>query len=152
MGMSTDATICYGVLFDSNYEFPWDEQGLEIDDWWIDTSGYEFVGVGGTEYERSSREYSERAAWLASHSLPVALVNVCSGEYPIYVVAVPSTVLTAHRGEPVEFNPLDLAARLSRAIEAQEIAAFYSFLLEHLDDDPLSPPAIWYLSSYKEEG
>ena len=42
MGLSTDAHIAYGISFEDDYEFPWDNEEYEgcTDSWWRNVNGY----------------------------------------------------------------------------------------------------------------
>ena len=84
MGISTDGQICFGVLFEEGYEFPWDceEYAYDIYIWW------------------------DKIA--ESGSLPAIPVNYCSCDYPMYILAIPKTLFIANRGYPVKFNPKEL--------------------------------------------
>ena len=43
-------------------------------------------------------------AILKDNPLPFQLVNYCSGEYPMYILAVPGTLKSAYRGSPKSFT------------------------------------------------
>lgn len=152
MTVSTNAQICYGVTFDEDFEFPWDDEKYEeIDDWWLhEVHGFkpsvELFGPDG-EYlngiepskEDVSRYFGEQRDFLKAHPLPVGLVNYCSCDYPMIILAVPRTVITARRGYPSAFNPFDLTVAL------EEREALLKFLSDH-GLDQLQNPA-WILSS-----
>ena len=76
---------------------------------------------------------------MEENPIPVELVNVCSGDYPVYIVAVPGTLTTAHRGSPVAFNSRELFIPLPTEYES-----FLEFCAEHKIEGRTS----WYLSSY----
>lgn len=149
MGVSTDGRICYGALFEEGTEFPWDEDGQDIEDWWRDQYDWE---PSKEVYDRAGNYlpgitradidayYKERRDWLKEHPLPVELVNVCSGDCPIYILAVPGTVKTANRGYPVEIDK-----DVDFALDPKADIALVEFLQTH----ELEPegPAKWYLSS-----
>jgi hypothetical protein len=122
MGVSTDGQICYGIKFDGEYNFPWDDDQWEsIDDWWI-------YGVCG--YKNPFEMFDEAGSWIGGarwpegkirtyydtkydfekeHPLPIELVKHCHNDYPMYILAVSSTCLVASRGYPENFDPFALS-------------------------------------------
>jgi hypothetical protein len=129
MTTSTDGQICFGVLFEEGYEFPWDEDPWNgnSEAWWRDVNGYkppfemynadgDYLGGVRPSQEKIDAYYAHRREWNKAHApLPVEEVNVCSGDYPIYILAVPGTVKTAGRGYPVEIGVTDLAVKIDAA-------------------------------------
>lgn len=94
MGVSTDGEICYGIIFEDEYEFPWDiDHEGDPEMWWIS----EILKL-------TYNGYHEKKAILKDNPLPFELVNYCSGEYPMYILAVPGTVKRASRGNPTSFT------------------------------------------------
>ncbi len=152
MGQSTDGQICYGVLFEEEYEFPWDRgTDGDLEGWWIelgnpDAPFYPFTPEG--EYKpgvtegdpRVDEYYDTRRDWLKGNPIPVELVNVCSGDYPVYILAVPGTVKTASRGFPERFNPQRLE------VDQARLDVFDRFITEH--GLRKGTELHWYLSSY----
>jgi hypothetical protein len=120
MGTSTNGQICYGVIIDGNSDGPWDDESLpddvegDIKGWW----GWNF-GEAETYVE---------------------LVNYCSNEYPMYIIAIDSSCTNARRGYPKEFNPQDLT------ISDEDRILLIEFCKE-LGIKFSGGPA-WYLSSY----
>lgn len=80
MGVSTDGVICLGIPFEERCKFPWHNK----------------------EYGGSGQDALE--AWWEGRSegqeLPVEMVNYCSDEYPMYVLAVRGSVQECRRGYP----------------------------------------------------
>lgn len=150
MGTSTNGQICYGVAFEEGFEFPWGDG--EIEDWWAYTvHGFKhsfelFDGDGnylnGSKPSKDdvSRYFEERRAFDAAHQLPVELVNYCSGDYPMYALAIPSTVRKASRGNPTVIDPTTLA------VSATEHEALLKFMADHAIEASDSPA--WLLTSY----
>lgn len=150
MGTSTNAQLCYGVAFEEGTEFPWGDGAIE--DWWTYTvHGFKhsvelYDGDGnylnGREPLKAevNRYYEERRAFDAKHRIPVALVNYCSDDYPMYVVAVRSTVRTAHRGDPTTVDPALLV------VADDERAALLKFFDDHGIEASTVPT--WLLTSY----
>lgn len=150
MGTSTNGQLCYGVAFEEDFEFPWGENGIE--DWWaytvcefkpslelFDSGGNYLNGRKPSKTELNSY-FEERRAFDAAHPLPVTLVNYCSGDYPMYAVAVPSTVRTARRGSPTAVDPTSLV------VTDDEHATLLKFLADHGIEAPEAPA--WLLTSY----
>ncbi|MEO8298773.1 MAG: hypothetical protein ABI574_13300 [Burkholderiales bacterium] len=152
MGTSTDGQICFGITFEEGHEFPWNkvDEYAEIEDWWAyDVHGLKhsvelFDGAGnylnGREpsKEEKRRYFDEIRAFKDAHPLPVTLVNYCSGDCPMYVLAAPGSVRKASRGNPTEFDPSALC------VAAEEVEALTRFCQEHgLEGEPK-----WLLTSY----
>jgi hypothetical protein len=129
MGTSTDGQICYGIITDEDNEFPWDGDEFEGDEeeWWAWETGWE---------PTDECQYSFQ--WNEKHPMPFKLVNYCSGDFPMWIVAVPETVINANRGYPKSFDP----ARLTVSTEGLE--AFKEFLAKY----SIEGDAKWWLSSY----
>lgn len=126
MGQSTDGIICYGV--DLGEELPWvaneevwgklEEHGFGPDDCDDEVMAYLLGGLPmfksdlvsgtdewGVEY---TAYYKERDRILKDFG--VTLVRHCSGECPMYILAMTSTVKEASRGTPEE---LDIPSMMS---------------------------------------
>ena len=116
MGVSTNAILCYGVSFEEGYEFPWDDgadSDYGLESWWLDQHGYKppfrlFTDEGdyiGLPDERITEYFDHRHDFLRANPLPAKLVMHCHGDYAMWIIAVPDTVVTAHRGFPEEIQP-----------------------------------------------
>ena len=123
MGVSTDGQICFGIAFEDGTEFPWgsDEYDGDIEGWWICAvneyqppfeiySNGEYIGGIKPPDERIDEYYRVRLDFEKAHPLPVRLVYHCSGNYPMYILAIPRTVKKAARGYPEEINPSEMVA------------------------------------------
>lgn len=150
MGVSTDGRICFGLLFDEGYEFPWDESEMGIEEWWRDQYDWKpsltIYDDDGNRLPNVTEEqvrtyYQEFRDWDAAHPLPVKMINYCSGDYAMYILAIPSTVKSASRGEPVVLSP-----DLDFVIKPEERQAFLDFIQTHEIEAEALPA--WYLSSY----
>lgn len=154
MGQSTNGQICYGIMFEEDFEFPWagDDGESDIDDWWIyqvhgfkhdfelyDEAGNHLPGKRPPSAEDLEKYYGPKRAFEKANPLPVKLVNYCSGDCEMYILAVPRTVLTARRGYPEEFKPEDLV------VSETERATVQAFCVQHGIEMPAEPK--WYLSS-----
>ena len=154
MSVSTDAQICYGIAFEDGFEFPWDddEQYDDIDDWWLHVLGfsrsfeiYDVYGeyLGGVEpsSERIEQYYQEQRDFEnISPKLPVKLVVHCSGDFPMYILAVPRSCLRASRGYPEQF---DFAPFSVTKAEREALLEFCKTYEIECADEPH-----WWLSSY----
>lgn len=149
MGRSTNGGICFGVKFEEDHRFPWDseEYGGDLEEWWIYEVckyenpfdwRYDLTEAEIDEYLQSRRDFSD------THPAPAELVNYCSSECPMYILAVPSSVVTCKRGYPETFNPVDL-----RTGGSQKLIDFCAALAESsLIDDDMKPQ--WYLTIYTD--
>lgn len=150
MGVSTDAILCYGIDFEEDHEFPWGSGDAE--DWFMseingfkhsveiysreDPSGY----AGGNRPSQNviDNYYKEYTEFKKSHPMPFRVVEHCHAEYPMYILAVPSTCITASRGYPKEIE--------SFTVLGQDYDAFVSFLQIHGIAQDVHPK--WLLASY----
>lgn len=152
MGVSTDGQICYGVMFDEDFEFPWlcEEFSGDEDEWWLVASGYKYDGPelfkdgwyieGLNQDSPEVRAYfASRATWREAHPMPVRTVNYCSYEYPMYIIATPSSFKRALRGYAEKFAPSELVPN------SDEVEALIKFCREYLGIEDAQPE--WYLSS-----
>ena len=150
MGTSTDAIICFGVSFEEDTEFPWDDnKWSDIDEWWLyevcgykdpfemwDETGNYIDGIEPPE-EKQNEYYDTRRAFKEKHPLLIELVPHCHCDNPMYIVAAKGTVLTASRGYPQEVTPEILTV----SNETRE--ALINFCKEHgLEGEPK-----WWLAS-----
>lgn len=152
MGVSTDGQICFGIMFEEGAEFPWDEDfGGDIDEWWMHVTGYvpsihPYTGDGKyapgfSEHDPRIKEYyDEQRAWEKEHPCPIELVNYCSADCPMYIIAVPRTCNSCRRGYPEKFDPTDLTVKASEGEGLLEFCAKHGIEVEGKPE--------WYLSSY----
>lgn len=132
MGVSTDGQLCFGVMFDEGFEFPWGWDGDgefdgDIEEWWRSVNGYvcpmespwDEDGNRNPGYSDNDPRIDEyfrvRREWLEANPIPVDLVNYCSGDCAMYILTLDNERLnmTARRGYPVVVNVFDL----QRAVE-----------------------------------
>lgn len=151
MGMSTDGQVCYGVVFDDGYEFPWDDYD-DIEEWWlkkvnkfkpsVEIWNSEGNYIGGVRPPEAVVDayYTEKKKFAESVPLPVELVNYCSADYPCYMLAVPSTVRTASRGNPTKLSPESLQVKPSEIAALTEFCEKYGLTFIEGPD--------WFLTSY----
>lgn len=149
MGTSTNGQICYGLVFEEGHEFPWDINDEGIDDWWtFKICGYEHskecYGEAGrlpgiTEADIDVY-FKERREFDMQNPLPIKLLNYYYGDCPMYILAVPSSVISNRRGYMKEFDPAGLT------VTAEEEAALLEFCKKHEIQLPSLPK--WFLTSY----
>jgi hypothetical protein len=150
MGVSTDGQICFGILLPDEENLPWGEEDCKK--WWREVNGYtppfqiydkygDYIDGQKPKENIIDEYYKHQREWENLHPLPVELVNVCSGDYPMYIVAVPSSVSSARRGYPEAFNPD--ACKVSE----NEITSLIEFVRKYFPDLQFNNPQ-WYLSSY----
>lgn len=161
MGQSTNGQISFGVLLGAEEDLqgilPWlkDEDGEgDFDDWWFevacgfkpvsqypyDENGNYLPGMG-RDHPAVKAYSAERYAFQKANPCPFELVNFCSADVPMYILAVKGVGDTALRGHPTQFDP-------KSAFLLQEGAAssLVDFCKKHgieFQGDPA-----WWLSSY----
>jgi hypothetical protein len=126
----------------------------------VSTDGLVFFGFliadGSETHERIERE--KRAGpdgepnpgtlgwlvWMGDEDGAVEIGTHCSGEYPMYFVAVKATVIRAWRG-----RPMDLSGRLIRTQGIYEEGEWCKLIRDFCArwDIPHEEPR-WYLASY----
>lgn len=154
MGISSDGQLCFGILL-TEEQLPWDEEGYDgFDDWWLNQCGYKppfqmfderghwLNGVKPPE-ERLEAYFAHRRAFEDTHPCPVVLVTHCSYEYPMYIIALPGTDISAWRGHPKKVDKL-----ISSQPADEEIRVLESFVETYLSPEHIEDfVAGWWLSS-----
>lgn len=155
MGVSTDGQICYGILLEEDQELPWDSGQWDgnIEEWWLYAiQGYKnpfelytakgnYIGLKPSEEKINQYYAAQREFKKQCPALPVEPINCCSCDFPIYILAIPSSCRSASRGYPEAFKPRDLDV----SDDEDEIHALLAFCEEHgIDGD--GPR--WWLSSF----
>ena len=116
MGVSTDGQLSYGVVFEEGFDFPWDGQEFEGDEeeWWKAVNGYtnpnpcpytdagEYKPGMNLDSPEVGPYHDHSSAWLKNHPFPVQIVNYCSADYGVYLLAVKH--FSCNRGYPVEIK------------------------------------------------
>lgn len=154
MGVSTNGQICFGVGFDDGFEFPWEEYDDGIHDWWREVQGFappvqiydkygEYLNGVEPSKEDESAYYDAKHKWEEENPLPVELVNARSMSYPLWILAVAGTVVTARRGYPEEIFPATMLVTDSRKEFLLDFCKKYG-----IDTNGAEPA--WYLSSFWE--
>lgn len=154
MGVSTDGQICYGIFYKDSEEnsdlFPWDE--YDIEGWWKKVNGYvnpcpdPFDELGNykpgfnEKCPEVSAYFRHQREWEEANPVPVELVNCCSGDYPMWIVAVPTSCRVAYRGHPEGLDPASLV------VSEEDKMFLIDFCEKHIGPIPSEPQ--WWLSSY----
>lgn len=147
MGTSTNAILCFGLAVDEDDPPEWLDDPPE---WWRHGGGYrpapeiytaagEWLGGKRPPQDQINAYFAHRSAWDAAHPMPVEVVIHCTGDEPMYIIAVPGTVTEARRGSPREIDPNKLA------VSPAEVAVLRAFVAEHgvtTDGEPR-----WWLCS-----
>lgn len=161
MGVSTDGQLCYGVPFPEGFEFPWEKYSEEK--WWRKINGYkppfmlynedgEYLSGVKPPEALVDQYYEHQNEWDKANPFPVEVVNYCSDDCPMYMLAVKESVKNNSRGYPEEINP----AELTVTDEQKKVLLNFieNYIKEKVDEyaedysDKLSLEPKWYLSSY----
>ena len=163
MSVSTDGQICYGIYFGEGFSFPWEKYSEYK--WWRKVNGYkrpfDLYTEGDADYiggvrppQQKIDEYWEHChQWEEVHPFPVKLVNYCSGDYPMYILAVPESVISNSRGCPQEFDPAKL--QVTEEQKQSLIDFCEKYLGEAIEEnnsesynEKIELKPAWFLSSY----
>ena len=157
MGVSTNGQICYGFMFEEGYEFPWDTDVSEHDEgdieaWWRGVNNYKnplfypFTVDGDYKPDvnkddpRISEYFTHQGEWMIKNPVPVEEVNYCSGDCPMYILAIPSTVITNRRGTPLVISAMSFLVPEKERIAIIKFMEKYNIVYDNGPD--------WFLSSY----
>jgi hypothetical protein len=113
MGVSTDGCLAYGLVLDEG-EPSWI---FEDSDWEV-IIAEKLCGLKPPSEPYEGNEKIHREYWdkqkIALKEIDLCFENYCSGDYPIYMLAIASTVKTAKRGYPEKLNDFDSKVHLYR--------------------------------------
>jgi len=152
MGVNTDGSIMFGVVCPGDAELPWETDEYDyIDEWWAEVKGYvpkwepftkdgEWAEGFDENDPRWDEEYEHKREWLAENPVPVSPENYCSQNVPMYVLAVPGTVLTCRRGYPETIDPSLMV------VDSEQVRALMDFLERYEIESDGIPR--WLLTSY----
>lgn len=158
MTVSTDAQISYGVLIEPpeyGMPSPWNFERYagDIDEWWIyEACGYkdptELLDedgdwIPGVDQSLWDQYYDARRDFLKARPCPVEPVNYCSGNYPLYILAIPGSVFTVSRGFPKRITESTLNTFRPKPEHNRALAQFCE---DH--DFTIKDGPCWWLSSY----
>jgi len=151
MGVSTDGQLSFGVTFEEGFEFPWDfDHNGDIESWWLDVRGFlpsvprpwtkdgDYAPGFIKSDPRITEWLSQKSTWLKANPIPVEVVNYCSGDYPLYLLATRHT--ENYRGYPKKIDP---HAMLDTRRDAERLKKFMDEWGIENDQEPA-----WWLSSY----
>ena len=146
------AHLSYGVHFEEDFEFPWDD-GLkyeDIDDWWRDVNGYvspfeypyDSYGEYKPGFSRDSKAvddyHTHRYEWMKANPMPVDVIEVGSDDSCSHIL---TTAGMWGDWETVEtVDPVQM--RLMNG-ERQRLLDFMEKYGIETDDEPR-----WLLSAY----
>jgi len=124
VGQNARATIAYGIPFEEDQEFPWDEAPFDgdVEEWWRTIKGYKlpfemFDSKGDwlpgfeKDKEKCDEYYKHRREWLENNPVPVAVLTMDSYDASRYFIAALETEVWVDWGEHKEIvlnslNPL----------------------------------------------
>jgi len=148
MGTTTDAYLFYGFTIYDPEEGegempPWmddesDEGSLEWEDVLATKLGLSKPDGAYIDHEGEYRTYWKERGKLAEGAGCVVDTH-CSGEYPIYFVALKDKYFRASRGNPTE---IDMGSMVITSMEKEKLRRFCELL-----EIPWQEPK-WYLASY----
>ena len=105
MGQSTDGILVYGIDFGEDF----DSERFVDADGDQDFEGFIHLERGVSPIMDVESTTYRDARWNAQKeavkNYPIELVKYCSGNYPMYVVAVPGTKIRASRGDAKIITP-----------------------------------------------
>jgi hypothetical protein len=154
MGVSTDGQLCFGILFEEGYNFPWDDDEYEgdLEKYWRSLKGFvnpvEYPydenhdykpGISGFNDPKVQAYYNAIFEWGKNNPAPIEIVNYCSGDVPMYIIATKN--ISANRGYPAVIDPDFLNIDYEK--EKKIILDFLSDCGVETEEEPK-----WYLSSY----
>ena len=151
MSISSDGQLCYGIKLDEDISLPWSN---DIDHWWVyEINGYtnplelfdendEWIGGERAPQHKIDEYYNTRREFDSQHPLPVELVNYCSYDYPMWIAAIPSTVLSCRRGYPKGFSPTQMEWDRNQPFVTAPLLHFVEKYISPIHEEPK-----WWLSS-----
>jgi hypothetical protein len=149
MSTSVEANLSYGFVFPEGFQFPWssDEFDGDIDAWWRSINGFDNIHEKpyneegeykpGQNSASASVYYDARRKWSNQNPVPVKLVNYCSAEQPMIIIA-DSDTFEAEWGSPASFNHDDFSQN-----GADDLKAFLDKYGIKYEGEPQ-----WWLSAY----
>ncbi|UVD36529.1 hypothetical protein RCXUPER_111 [Rhodobacter phage RcXuper] len=139
MGTSTDAILAYG--FDLGEDLSEHGDLARIDEEFDgDEDAFFEAELGIPAYGEPGRPSYDEIEKLKA-TLPVTLIRHCSGDYPMYFLALPGTKREASRGAPeaIEINSL--------RVSTDAVTALMKWCEDHGIEVPEEGPH-WHIFSY----
>ena len=150
MGSDASATICFGITFDEDHEFPW---GIgDAEDWWLDViHGYKppfilfdeqggYLGGKKPSTKQIDEYYDHRRAFKEKYPFPVVFVYSGCDESSSLILTVPSSMIKVSWDGPEE-----ISNQIFASVNVEELQKYKAFCKEYLGID--AEPK-WYLSAY----
>lgn len=161
MGVSTDGQICFGIPFEEDYIFPWDNEKYEgdFDEWYLyEICGYknpfelyndkgEYIDGKKPLKDKILEYHDTKSNFSKEYPSPIELVNYCSGDCPMYIIAIPRSFKSNSRGYPKVFDPKELTVTDE---EKQNLIDFCEKYCKPTEDTCCEFPKVepeWCLSS-----
>lgn len=145
MTTSTDGILCYGFIINEGVDLPWNAEEYDGDfDSWYYTEVVPFkepFTIDSDTNPAIKRHIIDLYYdFIDKNPAPFKLVNYCSCEYPMFVLAVAK--IKCERGNPTTINPLELLEYSEEDTkELKEFAVKYNLI------DETDKPE-WWLCSY----
>jgi len=139
MGQSTDGIIAFG--FDLGEDLSEHGDLDQIDEEFEgDEDAFFEAALGIPAYGEPGRPSYAEIEELKK-ALPVQIIRHCSGDYPMYFLALPGTKKEASRGTPEAFDVTELS------VSTTAVTAFMKWCEDHGIEVPEEGPR-WHLFSY----
>jgi hypothetical protein len=145
MTTSTNGILCYGFIINEDVELPWktDDYDNDFDNWYyteVVPFKEPFEITSNTDSKIRQEYFSLYYDFKQKNPAPFELVNYCSCDYPMFILAVAR--IKASRGDPTVINPLELTEYSKEDTkDLKEFAVKYNLI-----DETDSPS--WWLCSY----
>lgn len=151
MGTSSYAKICFGIVFEEGFEFPWDKHP-DIEEWWFneihkykppfeiyDEKGNWLNGVKPSE-DAIKEYYDHLHKFKSERPLPVELLNYCAYEQPMYILTLKETIKMVEFGEVLDINDLRLITNKNHEDILEDFCFDYGIVCDK--------PPTWYLTAF----
>lgn len=145
MGIDGYGQLCYGILFEEEYLFPWYELDEDIDDWWVYVihKRPRFKTVKNNDWNKEIEKkftvfLNEEEKFLETHPIPVEIVLIGSDSWSRTIIALKNHEFSVC-GDPLIIKSEDLT------ITVEKTKILTDFCKKYLSVE-LKPH--WYLSSY----
>ena len=139
MGMNAYASICFGIALEDGVELPWNDEKYRdgIEEWWRDVNNFvspvpcpfdprgNYLPGFGSDHPQVNDYFDAVHVWDKANPLPVEIVDFCSCEYPMYIIAVLGSQSYTDWGDPSPIDPTKLT------VTPKEIAVLLDFLDEY---------------------
>ena len=124
MGISSDGQICYGIEFEDEYEFPWEDEewNQDIEKWWcFGICGYKplfkIYDENGEHIDKNispkkiNEYYEQYNNFKKINPMNVDIIQHCTYENSIYIIAVPNTYQYNSRGYAKEIKLREISEK-----------------------------------------